>query len=404
MAGYTYRARNASGRLIEGTLSADDPGDLIEKVQELGLLLIDYKTVKGKVAGGAVTFGRIKRREVILFTVHLSASVEAGVPVVQAIADYAAETENRMFRGILEDVERQVLAGTTLSAALDKHPKAFGELYSAVVATGEASGNLDSVLRDLVSFLEWQEELAGQVKQAAIYPLFLGSMIIGVVVLMMAFTVPRFVTILQSFNVQLPAPTRFLIDLSSFFVKFWWFLVLLPIAFVIVRILMRRRADGRFIWDRLALGTPLFGKLLQKIVLSRFAHYFSMLYSSGIGVLEIFTIIQRVVANEVVRRMIGRVSERVEGGSSITDALEKERLVPSLVLRMISVGEKTGSMDKSLKKVSQYYDREVPLTIRRMFAVFEPLMIIFMGGVVLFIALSIFLPIYRLTSTIGMQK
>lgn len=404
MAAYTYRARNASGQLIEGTLGADDPGDLVVRLQEMGLLLIDSKPVKADARKGSGTFGRIKRREVILFTVHLSTSVEAGIPVVQAIADYAAETENRQFKNILEDVERQVLAGTTLSAALEKHPKAFGELYSAVVSTGEASGNLDAVLRDLVGFLEWQEELAGQVKQAAIYPLFLGSMIIGVVVLMMAFTVPRFVSILESFNVELPAPTRFLISASSFFMSFWWLFLFFPVALAALHAGMRKRADGRFFWDRVALGLPLFGKLLQKIVLSRFAHYFSMLYGSGIGVLEIFTIIRRVVANEVVRRMIGRVSERVEGGSSIADALEKERLVPPLVLRMISVGEKTGSMDKSLKKVSQYYDREVPLTIRRMFAVFEPLMIIFMGGVVLFIALSIFLPIYRLTSTIGMQK
>ncbi len=403
MATYVYRARDASGRLIEGTLSAEEPRELTQKLSELGLLLIDYK--EGRVRESSTVYlGRVKRREVILFTVHLATSVEAGVPVIQAIGDYAAETENRQFKGILEDVERQIMAGTTMSSALEKHPKAFGELYSAVISTGEASGNLDQVLRDLVGFLEWQEELNGQVKQAAIYPAFLGAMILGVVVLMMVFTVPKFVTILHSFNVQLPAPTRFLIALSGFFVNYWFFFVFLPVAIVLTYSLTRRTSDGRFFWDSLKLKIPLFGKLFQKIVLSRFAHYFSMLFSSGIGVLEIFAIIQRVVANEVVRRMIGRVSDRVERGSSIYDALVKEKLVPSLVLRMISVGEKTGSMDNSLKKVSQYYDREVPLTIRKMFAVFEPLMIIFMGGVVLFIALSIFLPIYRLTSTIGMQK
>jgi len=403
MGSYRYRARDISGRLIEGVLNAEESHELASKLQDLGLLLIDFKESKGGDSGPTY-LGRVKRREVILFTVHLATSVEAGVSVVQAISDYAAETENKQFKGILEDIERQILAGTTMSMALEKHPKAFGELYSAVISTGEASGNLDKVLNDLVVFLEWQEELNGQVKQAAIYPAFLGAMILGVVALMMVFTVPKFVTILHSFNVQLPAPTRFLIALSSFFMNYWWFFIFSPVILIVIYKLSRRTADGRFFWDKLKLKLPLFGKLFQKIVLSRFAHYFSMLFSSGIGVLELFTIIQRVVANEVVRRMIGRVSERVERGSSIFDALAKEKLVPSLVLRMISVGEKTGSMDNSLKKVSQYYDREVPLTIRKMFAVFEPLMIIFMGGVVLFIALSIFLPIYRLTSTIGMQK
>lgn len=403
MGSYSYRARDASGRMIQGILSAQDAGELLQRLQELDLLLIDYR--EGRAATKvSFQWGRIKRREVILFTVHLATAVEAGVSVVQAISDYAAETDDLRFRKILEDVERQILAGTTLSAAVDKHPQAFGELYSAVLSAGEATGNLDAVLRDLVTFMEWQEELAGQVRQAAIYPAFLGAMIIGVVVLMMVFTVPKFVDILRSFNVQLPLPTRLLIDMSGFFMEFWWIFVLLPSIVVAVYVLMRRSPDGRLFWDRLKLKLPLFGKLAHKIVLSRFAHYFSMLFSSGIGVLETFAIIERVVANELVRRMIVRVSERVQGGSSIYDALAREDMVPSLVLRMISVGEKTGSMDNSLRKVSQYYDREVPLTIRKMFSVFEPLLIIFMGGVVLFIALSIFLPIYRLTSTIGMQK
>lgn len=403
MGSYSYRARDASGRMIQGILSAQDAGELLQRLKELDLLLIDYR--EGRAATKvSFQWGRIKRREVILFTVHLATAVEAGVSVVQAISDYAAETDDLRFRKILEDVERQILAGTTLSAAVDKHPQAFGELYSAVLSAGEATGNLDAVLRDLVTFMEWQEELAGQVRQAAIYPAFLGAMIIGVVVLMMVFTVPKFVDILRSFNVQLPLPTRLLIDMSGFFMEFWWIFVLLPSIVVVVYVLMRRSPDGRLFWDRLKLKLPLFGKLAHKIVLSRFAHYFSMLFSSGIGVLETFAIIERVVANELVRRMIVRVSERVQGGSSIYDALAREDMVPSLVLRMISVGEKTGSMDNSLRKVSQYYDREVPLTIRKMFSVFEPLLIIFMGGVVLFIALSIFLPIYRLTSTIGMQK
>ncbi len=400
---FKYKARDASGKLVEGVLEADDEKNLAGKLTEIDMVLVDAGQVRS-TEKKTFYIGKVKRREIILFTNHLAMSVEAGVSVIMAISDYAAETDNQRFGKIIEDVERQVLAGTSLSDALAKHPEAFSEMYVAIVATGEATGNLDQVMLDLVRFLEWQEDLASQVKKASIYPAILVSMIVGVVILMMTFTFPQFIPVLKGFNVKLPAPTRLLISVSEFFQAYWLLMILAVIAFIIIYYVTNRRPRGKFFWDKVKLNLPLFGKLLRKIMLSRFAHYFSILYSSGIGVIESFSIIRRVVGNEVLRAAIGRCADSVERGGTIYESLKEETIFPPLVLRMIQVGESTGQLDASMQKVSQYYDKEVPMSIDKMFAVFEPMLIIIMGGIVLFIALSIFLPIYKLTSNIGMQR
>ncbi len=403
MGNFKYMARDMDGQSIEGILFAESEQILSEKLSEMDLILIEARIIKD-LESASISFGKIKRRDIILFTNHLATSVEAGVPVISAISDYAAETENIRFAKMIRDIERQVMAGTTLSESFSKHPKAFSSLYISVVATGEATGNLDKVLNDLVGFLEWQEELLAQIRQASIYPAFLVSMIIGVIIVMMTITLPKFIPVLEGFGVELPAPTRILIKVSNFFQDNLLLMFFGFIVFIIVYIISNKNETGRHFWDTVKLKLPLLGKLQKKIILSKFAHYFSMLYSSGIGVLESFSILQDIVGNEVLKRAIHRCSLDIEQGSSIYDALVKEKIFPPLVLRMIQVGESTGKLDTSLHKVSQYYDKEVPQTISKIFAAFEPILIIVMGGVVLFIALSIFLPIYKLTSAMGANR
>lgn len=403
MANFKYKARDMEGNSIEGILFSDTEQTLSEKLSEMDLILIDAKVVKD-LESTSISFGKIKRRDIILFTNHLATSIEAGVPAISAISDYAAETENIRFAKMIRDIERQVLAGTSLSDALAKHPKAFSNLYVAVVSTGEATGNLDKVLNDLVGFLEWQEELIAQIRQASIYPAFLVSMIIGVIIIMMTVTLPKFIPVLEGFGVELPTPTQILIKTSKFIQQNLFRMFIGFFLFLLFYFISNKTEEGKHFWDKLKLKIPLLGKLQKKIILSKFAHYFSMLYSSGIGVLESFSILQDIVGNEVLKRAIIRCSQDIEKGSTIYDALLKEKIFPPLVLRMIQVGESTGKLDISLQKVSQYYDKEVPQTINKIFAAFEPLLIIVMGGIVLFIALSIFLPIYKLTSAMGSHK
>jgi len=400
---FKYKGRNTEGKAVEGLLEADSEGDLSQKLSRIDILLIEAAPDR---SSQPVFFrlGKVKRREVIIFTNHMATSLEAGISVIQALTDYADESLDPRFKRTVEDLQRQILAGTSLSEAMSKHPGAFSEMYVSIVSTGEATGKLDAVLKDLVGFLEWQEDLASQVTQASIYPIFLVSMIIGVITLLMTFTIPKFIPIFKNFQIDLPTPTVILMGVSGFFQAWWWVIVLLIIAFIVFYHMSYRTPKGRFFWDGVKLQLPVFGALNQKIILSKFAHYLSMLYSSGIGIIESFSIIQAVVGNEVIRRAVGRSGSAVEKGSTIFESLKNEKYFPPLVMRMIQVGEKTGNLDKSLQKVSQYYDKEIPASIKKMFAVFEPMLIITLGGVVLFIALAILLSVYKMTSTIGAQK
>jgi len=397
---YRYMARDRSGQGVRGLMQAPDERALGQVLSEQGLILVEARLQKGQKAASAGR-GRVPLRELILFTNHLSVAVGAGVPVVSAIGDYARDSSHPAMRLVAADVERQVLAGSGLSGAMSTHPKVFSELYTSVVATGEATGQMDTVLQDLVGFMEWQEELRGQIRQASIYPSFMVAMIIGVVVIMMTFTLPKFIPVLKGFGVPLPMPTRVLIATSDFFTTYWYVLLLGLGALVGGLSLLNRHPAGRLFLDRIRLALPLVGGLSRKILLSQFAHYFAMMYRSGIGILQSFNIISGVVVNRVFRRSLIRIREGVEQGRSLYEALSSESLYPPLVQRMVQVGEQTGQLDMALEKVSSYYDREVPASIRKVFAAFEPLLILFMGGVVLFIALSVFLPIYQLSNAIG---
>lgn len=398
---FEYSARDKEGIQIKGTLNALDEKDLANKLAKIGLILINGSEHRSKKT---LYFGKIKRREIILFTHHLATSIEAGIPLVQALTDYAEEIDKGLFKNILKDVTRQVMSGNTFSDSLTKYQKTFPQIYTSIIATGEATGDLDIVLKDLVGFMEWQEELIGQIKQASIYPVFLISMIVVVIIIMMTFTIPRFISILEGFNVELPLPTRILLSSSKFFVNSWYVFVIFIGGFIIIYKYSRKSPQGRYFWDNIKLNLPLFGKLHHKIVLSKFSHYFSMLYNSGIGIIESFNIINEIIMNEVIRRSIVKSAEAVEKGDSIYNSLKNEKTFPNLILRMIQVGESTGHLDVTLQKASAYYEKEVPQTIKKLFAVLEPLLILLLGGFVLFIALSIFLPIYKLTSAIGAQS
>lgn len=396
---FQYKARDGRGKEVRGVIIAENESALSLTLERMNLYLVSAREVK-KEKESLRPVG-VKRRELITFTIHLATSLEAGIAIITAIRDFADSTENMKFKEVLNDIVKQLEGGAFLSDAMSKYPRVFSELYVNILRAGEATGNVDMVLRDLVKFLEWQEELATQVKQASIYPAFVISLIIGVITIMMAFTLPKFFPILKSFNVELPLPTKIIMAISNFFIKFWWAIFGLIIGFVILYILTNKTYEGKRFWDKVKLGLPIFGSLNKKIALSRFSHYLSILYKAGIGIVQALYIVEKIVGNTIIADEIKRVREGIVRGESLSEGLKKSKYFPSLVNRMIEVGEDTGKLDESLNKVSEYYDREVPAAIRRFFAILEPAMIVLLGGMVLFMALSIFLPMYKLTSTIG---
>ncbi len=398
MPAYSYKARNYAGEVVEGVINARNPEELDQEMANLDLVLVKATPIKEEKK---TTKKNIKRRDLILFSVHIATSLEAGVPMVSSLTDFAESTDNTIFKNIIAGVVKQIEAGKSFSDALETYPKAFPEIYVSIIRAGEATGNLDKVLRELITFLEWQEELIAQIKQASIYPTFVFLMIGVVIFIMMTFTVPKFIPILTDFHVELPTPTKILISVANFFQHSWYILIIIAILSVVLYKALYKTEKGRFSIDKIKLKLPIFGKLNLKLALSRFSHYTALLYSAGIGIPQTLTIVERVVGNDVISKEIKRCREEILTGSSMYESLKKSPYFPSLVLRMIQVGEETGSLDSTLKKVSDYYDREVPQAIRKMFSVLEPTLIVFMGGIVLFIALSIFLPIYKLTSGIA---
>jgi len=399
MPAFKYRAADNSGKGISGVLSAENEQALQAHLKQMRLTLISAKETKPRKE---FRFGgRIKRKELITFTVHLQTIISAGVPIIQGLNDLIEQTGNAYFKHILEDVRASIQAGSSLSEALGRYPRAFSALYVSVIQAGEASGNLESVLKDLTAFLEWQEEIISSIRQATIYPIIVLTAVIGLVILLMTFVFPRFTVIFEQTNVPLPLPTRIVMAISHFLVHDWGYLILGIILFVILFRMFSKTDTGRHVIDRLKLSIPIFGTLILKINLSRFAHYLGALIRAGIDITQSLIIVEKVIGNVILADIIRLMRARVQAGEFMSDTLREYPEFPPLVVRMISIGESSGNLEDTLGKVSTFYDREVPVTIKKVFAIFEPLVIVFLASIVLLMALSMFLPLYQMMGLIA---
>jgi len=399
MSSFTYKAKDEQGKTIKGTMIAPNEDQLAISLDQMGLYLITAK--KTKVPESYLSWERVKRKDLITFSVHLSTTLSAGIPILQSLQDLIEQTEKPKFKKVIEDISRNIQAGNSFSEALAKHPKVFSELYVSIVKAGETTGNVDKVLDDLVTFLEWQESLATDVKQATIYPAFVLSAVACLVILLMTFVFPRFTVIFERTNVPLPLPTRVVMSISHFTTSYWFIIVLIVIALILSHRLVVRTPRGRYFFDKLKLKLPVFGNLMRKIALSRFSHHFGTLLKAGVEIYHSLMVTEKVVGNSVIANAISNARDYISAGEKLSESLKKGNEFPSMVIRMISIGESSGSLDKTLGKVSQYYDREVPVTIKKVFAVFEPIVIAMLAMIVLGMALSMFLPLYQMLNLVG---
>jgi len=407
---FAYKARDIEGNLVKGAVGAPDEGELAALLKERGLYLVHAKEKKEKRHKGteaqrfsfeSISFGKIQRRDVIEFTIHLATVLSAGIPILEGLQDLEDRTKNSKFRKIIRNVREDIHGGSSLSSALSRRPEVFSQAYVNMVKAGEASGNVDMILKELTGFLEWQEELAATVKKASVYPLMVLAAVGSLVTLLFAFAFPRIIGILQGMNVPLPLITRVVIGISTFFRDYWW-LIFLAVAVAVVSLrLARKTAAGRLWVDKLKLRLPVVGDLVRKIALSRFAHHLGLLWRAGIDISQALTLVEGVVGNQVIAGSIRRAKEEVLAGGSLSKSLGKSGQFSSLVIRMISIGEISGEMDGSLSKVCQYYDQEVPATVKKIFSVMEPLVIVLLAFVVLGVALSMYLPLYTALGRMG---
>ncbi len=405
---YTYTAIDDDGKPVDGTLKAENEDELATNLSQMGYYLLTATAAKQrkkakakKWVKGGFYFGNVNQREIITFTHHLSTVLGAGIPILQGLEDLVEQTEDARFKGILSEIRDDVQGGSNLSDSMAKHPEAFSELYVNLLRAGETSGEVDRVLAEIARFLEWQEEMTANVKQITIYPAVVFGAIVLLVGYLFAFVFPTFTKILTQLNVPLPLPTLIVIAISDFMKNYWW-LLLIGIAGVITAIkVILRFPWGKYAFDRFKLGIPIFGTLIRKIALSRFAHFMALLYSAGVDILESLAVVEKVVGNEVIARVIRDAREQVKAGHRLSEPLRASKQFPPMVVRMVEIGEISGQLDKTLLKVSDFYDREIPQTVKKVFAAFEPIMIVFLAGIVLLVAVSMYLPLYSSLGQLG---
>jgi type II secretory pathway component PulF len=397
---YDYIAIDDFGRKTRGSLISPSEESMKDALSSMGLTPLQMK-VKRELPSFFKMRRRVKRREIIDFTVHLKTLIAAGVPIVQAMYDLVEQTDNHLFQSVIADVRRNIQAGAVLSDALSLHPAVFSETYVSIVRAGETTGKLDTVLEDLIRFLEWNEELVSTVKQATLYPVIVLTAVFGLIVLLFTFVFPRFIVIFKAANVELPLPTKIVIWISAFFKANILYMIGLVLLLFVSLKLYGRREKGRYRIDKLKIRSPVVGNLIRKVELSRFAHYLSLLLRSGVDTTQSLWVVTKVVRNSVISREIERAKDELTAGASLSDSLRKSEVFSPILVRMVAAGELSGKLDETLDKVSEYYDREVPLAVKKTFAIIEPIVITILAVVVLGAALSMFLALYKMVGALS---
>ncbi|MCD6080457.1 MAG: type II secretion system F family protein [Candidatus Omnitrophica bacterium] len=395
---YKYKAVDSDGKYVRGKITADSELEVERLLSQQNRTLISIQEAgrkKSSVSPKKVT--KVKTKSLITFTYQLATYLESGVPLMSALYDLSTSAEDPKMRVVVGEIYKAIEQGSSLEDALKAFPRIFGPLYIGAIRSGETTGNLADVLRYLTGYLEWQAELKSQVIQAMIYPLILTVAIGGAVIVLVTFAFPKFVSIFKGMNIELPLPTKILIWLSDFMRAHWKILVLIIIMLGIALKLFIRTEKGKFLFDKLKLHLPLFGILIKKVSISRFAHTFSMALKSGIDVLRALALCKEVVGNKIIESELAVIMDKVNMGENLANSFRDASEFPALVTRMVAVGEASGTLEDTVAKISEYYDSEVPKTINQVFALMEPILIVIMGIGVGFVAFSIFIPIFNIT-------
>jgi type IV pilus assembly protein PilC len=397
---YEYNAIDDYGKKVRGSLFAADEKGLRGSLAGMGLHLLNARE---RASGGGLPIFRkvIKRADLIQFTFHLKTLIAAGVPIVSALGDLADQTEHPAFRDVIQDVRRNLQSGAGLSDSLSLHPEAFPEIYVSIVRAGETTGNIDGALGDLERFLTWQEELSKTIKQATYYPVTVVCAVGGLIFILFAFVFPRFLKIFQAAQVELPLPTRIVIAVSEFFRDYGLYLLGgIALGFLILQ-LYRHTESGRLRTDGWKLKIPVIGKLVRAIEISQFSHYLASLFRAGVEMTHSLYVVEKLIGNRVIASVVHHAREDLIAGGGLSASLRKSGEFPPMVVRMVSAGETSGNLDQTLENVSNYYDQEIPLTVKKTFAILEPVIILILATIVLGAALSFFMALYKMVGAMG---
>jgi type IV pilus assembly protein PilC len=399
---YAYTVRDAAGVLKKGVSEAESDAILARRLREQGFQVANIKKTAGAAVkkpgqGGGMVFGKVKLNDLSIFCRQFSTMIDAGVSLVRCLSVLQEQTANPKLRRIIADIQSEVEAGQTLSRAMQKYPRVFNNLFIGLIRAGEVGGVLEESLQRLSQFLEKDVELRRKVKSAMTYPAIVMFVAVAIVVGLVTFILPKFISLFKELGVSdFPVPTLILMSISHFLTTYWYIAALIGVAFTVVFRMFVRTKFGKRVYDMFKLKMPVFGKLNHKIALARFSRTLGTLLVSGVPILQALETVAGAVDNDIISDAVMEARARIREGDRIGDPLQKSKMFPPMVVQMISIGEESGALDQMLTKIADFYEQEVDAALSSLTSAIEPIMIVFLGGAVGFIVISMFLPLVSL--------
>jgi len=401
MASYVFKALDVSGVPAKGEVEAKSKQDVADQLKARGLIVVDIAHKYRSKELNIDLFSRVKAKDLAVASRQLATMVTSGLSILRALHVLETQTQSKLLRETIAEVRGDVEAGLLLSDALERHPKVFGPLYVAMVRAGETGGVLEDCLMRTADQLEKDAALRRQVRSAMVYPAVVITFALLVLLALVAFLIPVFEGVFKQFPGKLPALSQFMVNASHLLTKRWYVLIVVVVALVSGFIYLRRSKWGREHWDSFKLRIPMkIGEVVQKVAIARWSRTFAALSSAGVPVLQAIEITGKTAGNAVVEKSMGEVITSVKSGGTISEPLRRCKAFPSMVSHMIGVGEETGALDTMLTKVADFYDSEVEAAVKALTSILEPVMIIFVGGIVGVIVVSMYLPLFSVYNSI----
>jgi type IV pilus assembly protein PilC len=399
---YLYVAQTKKGRKLKGELEAADERIALSQLKRRNLTVSKIKP-KPKDIFENVAFmqPKVTSKDIVIFTRQFSTMIDAGLPLVQGLTILAEQMENKTFRLILKEITKDVEGGSTLAEALKKHPKVFDSLFVNLVAAGEVGGILDTIMRRLADYIEKSEALKKRIKGAMTYPAVVVAIAILVISVILIFVIPVFEEMFSSFGAALPGPTQLVVNMSRFMKGNIHWVIVAFIALIFAFKKYRNSKGGRKTTDTIALKLPVFGDLLKKTAIARFSRTLGTMIQSGVPILDSLEIVAKTSGNVVLEEIIFDVRSSIAEGQTIADPLSETDIFPGMVIQMISVGEATGALDTMLNKIADFYDDEVDSAVDALTSMLEPLLMLFLGGSIGGLVISMYLPIFQMAAAMG---
>ena len=398
---FTWEGKTRQGSVQKGEIAANSKEDVLALLRKQNIQPINViaKPREIKLSFGAP---KVKDKDVVIFTRQLATMIDAGLPLVQCLDILGNQTENKTLSKTINQVRSDVESGATFADALKKHPKIFDGLYCNMVAAGEAGGILDTILGRLAAFMEKFAKIKGQIKSAMIYPSVILFVAVSVVSLLLVVVVPMLANIFVEAKMQLPLPTRIVMAFSNFLKSWGGLVVLLAIIGFFVGLKQFRKTEkGLRTTDAIALKIPVAGSLIQRVAVAKFTRTLGTLLTSGVPILEGLLIVSRTAGNKVVEDAVLATRQSVSEGKTLADPLGRAKIFPAMVVSMISVGEATGALDNMLNKIADFYDDEVDSAVAALTSMLEPMLMIFLGVVVGFVIIAMYMPIFQMGAAAG---